>query len=132
MSRAIPDTTAGGYRCDSVGCDAVATSAPCIMTPYEGFPIEVKRPIMSQVDVHVCPRHRKDVTLDGLWSKPLRESIEECAIANNGRPAFARAYIEFVRCHSPEFLEFQQVSGLVPPDDGLVKGPGIILPDMAH
>lgn len=128
MARVQDGTTAGGFSCDASGCDLVGVYAPCIMTPFEGFPTQVRAPIMSQVDIHVCPKHTKAVRLDDLLAtKGLRESVEEATAAKGGRPAFARSYIEFVRCHSPEFLEFQQRAGLVPPDDAVVRG-SITLP----
>jgi hypothetical protein len=129
--RRIEGTTMGGYVCDAAGCDAVATHSPALMVPYYGFPIEVRAPIICQTDVHVCPRHWRSLNISDLMTKDMRVTIEMWANQQEGKPAFERTFLKRVRCHSQEFLEFQQVSGLVPPDDAIAK-PGtnkIIMPN---
>ena len=127
MARNIEGTTAGGFTCDSVGCHLVAVYAPCIVIPFEGHPVQVRRPMFGFVDTHICVKHWKDIRIDDQMTKKMKDTFEETAAAAGLRPAFKRAYVMPARLHSPEFLGFQQTMGLVAPDDALVKG-SIIAP----
>ena len=119
MTRRVPGTTLGGYRCDRDGCDAAAGWSPVLVVPYEGFTIKERKPLIGMVDTHVCLDHWKDVRVEDVISKPMKDVIEETAALHHGRPDFKRAYIDFVKVHSYEYLQFQQGSGLVAPDDAL-------------
>lgn len=121
MTRVKEGTTLQGYSCDARGCDRVAVYSPMVCVPYEGFPLEVRPPIIGFVDTHVCPQHWKDLREADVLGKPVRDAIEHVASANWGRPAFKRAYIKPVLCHSYEYLQFQQKTGLVAPDDAMGK-----------
>lgn len=128
MTRAIEGTTLGGYICDARGCDRVGVYSPVVCVPYEGFPVEVRPPIIGFVDTQVCAEHWKDLREADVLGKPVRDAIEHVASQNWGRPAFKRAYIKPIVCHSHEYLQFQQTTGLVAPDDALVKGPPVQIP----
>lgn len=121
MSRILEGTTLGGYACDAVGCGRRAVHTPVVCVPYEGFPVAVRNPIIGFVDVHVCPEHWPALNIDELMTKPMRDAMEAVAVEHNGRPAFKRTYLKPIYCHSSEFLQFQQKSGLVAPDDALAK-----------
>lgn len=120
--RNIEGTTAGGFTCDASGCDLVAVYAPCIVVPFEGHPVQVRRPMFGFVDTHVCIRHWKDIRIDDQMTKKMRDTFEETAAAAGMRPAFKRAYVVPVRVHSPEFLDFQKAMKLIPPEDALAAG----------
>ncbi|MBV8473815.1 MAG: hypothetical protein JO107_16615 [Hyphomicrobiales bacterium] len=122
MSRAIEGTTAGGYLCDAVGCDMIATHSPMLCVPFEGYPVEIRPPLVAFCDVHVCPVHWQGLRSSDFVSKAMTDVIEATAAESNGRPAFKRAYVKPIVCHSYEYLQFQQKAGLVAPDDAIAKG----------
>ncbi len=128
MSRVIEGTTLGGFTCDANGCDRVAVYAPVVCVPYEGFPVQVRKPIIGFIDTHVCPLHWRSIRGYDVLGKKIRDAIEAVAVEHNGRPAFRRAYVKPIRCHSAEFLQFQQKSGLVAPDDALAKPGQLAMP----
>lgn len=122
MSRVIEGTTLGGYRCDEVGCDRVAVYSPCVCIPLVGKSIEVRKPVACFVDVHVCPGHWKDLRISELVTTQAKEQIKAQANDMGGAPDFDRIFLKPITCHSQAYLEFQQATGLVPPDDALAKG----------
>ncbi len=128
MSRVIEGTTLGGFACDARGCARIAVFTPKIHVPYEGFPLEVRNPIVGWVDTHVCPEHVFSIRGYDVLGKKVRDSIEAIAVEHNGRPDFKRAFVRMIRCHSEEFLQFQQKSGLVAPDDALAKPGELAMP----
>lgn len=127
MSRNTPNTTLGGFTCDHEACQKVAVYAPVLRVPYKGYPKEARNPMYCLCDVHVCPEHGQKLRVKELLTKEKQDAFEETAKQQDGSPAFGRTYLQFIRVNSPEFLAFQQNTGLVPPDDALVKGPSIII-----
>lgn len=119
MTRCVEGTTLGGYRCDRDGCEAPGSWSPVLVVPYEGFTTQERNPLIGMVDTQVCMEHWKDVRIEDVISKPMKDVIEETAAIYSGRPDFKRAYIDFVKTHSYEYLRFQQGAGLVPADDAL-------------
>jgi hypothetical protein len=128
MARRAEGTTLSGYKCDHVGCDENGAYAPCALVPFEGWSEKVRKPIICMFDAQVCRWHVKDVRLDDMLTKAAKTQIREIADAAGGKPAWERARVVFTPCNSGEYLEFQQKTGLVPPDDAMVKGPPLILP----
>lgn len=128
MSRIVEGTTLGGYTCDERVCFRRAVYTPVVCVPYEGFPVAVRSPIIGFVDVHVCPEHWPALKIDELITKKMKDAIEAIAVEHNGRPAFNRAYLKKIYCHSAEYLQFQQKSGLVAPDDALAKPGALAMP----
>jgi len=122
MSRVVEGTTMGGFRCDASACSAKATHSPVLCVPYEGYPPEIRRPLIAFVDRHVCPDHFRAFTIDDLLEKRIRDQMESIAEQHHGRPAFERAFIQFCRCISDEYQRFQEGAGLVPPGDAYADG----------
>ena len=129
MSRRIEGTTMGGFKCDSVGCDQNGTHAPMVCVPYEGYPVEIRNPLIAFLDTHCCRTHFNQLKGYDVLFKAVRDQIEMVARENGGRPAFKRAYVKPVRTQSPEYLNFQRASGLIPPDDAKASG-SIIIPNL--
>jgi hypothetical protein len=128
MARRVEGTTLFGFRCDSHGCDENGAYAPCALVPFVGWHEKIRKPIVSMHDCHLCRRHTQDVRIDDLLTRAVKTQIRETADASGGRPDWDRARVVFTPCNSGEYLEFQQKTGLVPPDDATVKGPPLILP----
>ena len=128
MSRVIEGTTALGFRCDATACNAKATHSPVICVPYEGYPPEIRRPIVAFVDKHVCPDHFGYIRPDDMLDKRIRDQMEAIARQNHGRPDFKRAFLNWCRCISSEYQQFQESAGLVAPGDARADG-RLILPN---
>ena len=121
MARRLDGTTLGGFVCDRVGCEANGAWAPVLCVPYEGYPTEVMKPLVGMVDTHLCLDHWKDVRMEDVISKPMKDVIEETAALYHVRPDFSRAYLDFIPTASDGYLTFQQRSGLIPHDDAVIK-----------
>lgn len=122
VARRTEGTTLGGYRCDRDGCDANGAWTPVLCVPYEGYPVEIRKPLIGMVDTHVCIAHHKDVRMGDVISKQMKDVIEDTAALDGGRPDFKRAWLAFVPTNCGEYLDFQHGAGLVPRDDAMVKG----------
>ena len=122
MSRRVEGTTLAGYKCDERTCDQNGVYAPVLCVPFKGYPVEVRHPLISFIDRHICMKHWRNVKIDDLLVPHMRKTFQQVADQSGGIPDFRRAYLKRVRCHSADFLAFQQNSGLVPPDDALAKG----------
>lgn len=128
MSLVKEGTTALGFKCDRAGCDRKAPYTPVYCVPHEGYPVEIRGPIIGMIDTHLCAEHCKDVREEDVVSKRMRDQIEGVAAMNNSRPAFKRAYIKFVPTISDEYQRFQEAVGHVAPGDAQAEGK-IILPE---
>ena len=122
MSRRIEGTTLGGFKCDSPGCDQNGAFSPALVVPWKGFEEDVKEPIVTFVDVHSCAEHFSRLPVGKLFSATLRKGIAGFAEERKGEADFTRERIFRAPTTSPRYLAFQQNSGLVPPDDAVVKG----------
>ncbi len=122
MTRRIEGTTLGGFSCDFAGCDQNGAYTPMLVVPWEGEDALTKEPITMFVDTHSCWGHFHTFQMDRLFSARLRKEIDGFAEARHGHADWKRARIQPYRTTSQRYLEFQQHTGIVPPDDALAKG----------
>lgn len=131
MSLARPMTSMAGFRCDTDGCTTKAIYTPVLRVPYHGWPTDVEEPMTAMVNVHVCVHHWKSLRGESIMSKELRDVVEEMAAARKLRPAWKRAYLEKLFCHSDAYQRFLEATGTVAPGDAIAPG-SIIMPDLPH
>ena len=93
--------------CNHKGCTNNASCAPRLNVPAVGWSIEMHQPVRAVMDLPICKDCRDTIKVEDFLQDNLKEVIR---ILTRGKcpPDFERAWFDFVRLDSKEFLEIRQ------------------------